>query len=151
MSDSQSGNFVPPAAFSTAAGPMGPAGVEPATSSLSGTRSNQLSYEPFLREARNRQVFRPVAWSALPPCGGRFELRTSAHVSRPLVATTTSESHILSLGQPLSTIKMEKLGREFQRVRWRAGSDERRRDHAKGGPTQLRIDQRSKPPAGPAR
>lgn len=29
------------------ASPLGPSGVEPLTSSLSGTRSNQLSYEPF--------------------------------------------------------------------------------------------------------
>ena len=31
-----------------AGGPMGPRGFEPRTSSLSGTRSNQLSYEPLL-------------------------------------------------------------------------------------------------------
>lgn len=29
------------------ASPLGPSGVEPLTSSLSGTRSNQLSYEPL--------------------------------------------------------------------------------------------------------
>jgi hypothetical protein len=107
MSDSQSGTFVPPAAFSTAAGPVGPAGVEPATSSLSGTRSNQLSYEPLLARPATARL-RPVAWSALPPAEAGLELRTSAHVSRPLVTTTTSESHILTRRPRLSITQIRK-------------------------------------------
>ena len=34
-------------------GPVGPGGLEPPTSPLSGVRSNQLSYEPMLT-GRNR-------------------------------------------------------------------------------------------------
>jgi|GEM_PF-3301897 hypothetical protein len=112
MSDSQSGTFVPPAAFSTAAGPVGPAGVEPATSSLSGTRSNQLSYEPLLARPATARL-RPVAWSALPPAEAGLELRTSAHVSRPLVTTTTSESHILTRRPRLSITQIRKSCQEI--------------------------------------
>ena len=48
---------------------MGPNGFEPATSRLSGVRSNHLSYEPI--------VFRSAAVLVLPlPLGGDEEVRT---------------------------------------------------------------------------
>jgi hypothetical protein len=57
------------------------------TSSLSGTRSNQLSYESL--EVRNRRR-RRCDWFALPP-GARQSPRTSAHLLSPLADAASSD------------------------------------------------------------
>jgi hypothetical protein len=69
---------------------VGVAGFEPATSALSGQRSNQLSYTPFGRSAPRKEVIQPQVPLRLPcydftpvtdrslvgpsPCGLRFLL-----------------------------------------------------------------------------
>ena len=50
---------------------MGPSGLEPPTSRLSGVRSNHLSYEPFSAASRSRLFGSPL----LNP-GGDEEIRT---------------------------------------------------------------------------
>jgi hypothetical protein len=62
--------------------PLGPAGVEPATSSLSATRSNQLSYEPAEVASRRDSAIQPISARLSRLAGHRagrtpFEIPTS--------------------------------------------------------------------------
>ncbi len=112
---------------------MGPIGLEPMTSSLSGTRSNQLSYEPCASEANTGPTL--AGQNSPPDCCEQCNLTLSTALSTGRIRKTGRKMGYSSF--PLALMRESFLAHFLAGARilsrtlfyacsWKAGRDSRR-------------------------